>query len=307
MALTACRECGTAVPAHSHACPQCAAEITPVVAQAYRPPPPRPQEPERPAWKTAAGWRTAAAWVVLLAGVTLAVLIFLRWSGEVDQAAVEKDEMAREVEHMGNVLAWVRDTSASAAAPDSAGRPVPTSDRAKRVWAINRMLVDRTTWEREVMKRHGVGSTPAAWLSPPYQANARDYPQVGRYLERRAAAMAEVDTASAGWMEARTAALARETGMPAGDIRGLFPPDFARPAEGEVQLAAAMLELHRSLVRMDPRVRHAGGDELRFEREEDVRRLQEMEARLGDASNAANRGRQGKINREIAALNRWIQ
>jgi hypothetical protein len=78
-------------------------------------------------------------------------------------------------------------------------------------------------------------------------------------------------------------------------------------APGEMRLSEALLELHRHLVRIDPRVRHAGGTELRFEREQDVRRLQELAAAARDASAAAAQGRQTKLATEAAALSRVIR
>lgn len=311
MPLTACRECGAAIPAHSHACPRCGARkgsaapagpvppagsVPPVAPAAYRPPPRRPQEPERSRWRTAAGWATVVALFAFLG------LFVFRLSREADQRALEKDEVAREAEHLRQVSAWMQDTTSTA--PETADWPVPASARARRMWVINRMLVDRLVWELEVQARHGVkgSSAPAAWATPPYWANARSYPEVGAYVEGRVAALAEIDKTAAAWMEARTAVLARESGMPIGEVRAIFPPDFARAALDEARLADAMLKGHRQAVRMDPRVDHGGGDQLLWDRKEDVDRFKEL---VNELNAATVHFRQAKARRhatEVAAL-----
>lgn len=302
MPLTACRECGTAIPAHSRACPKCGARIAPaaVAPAAYRPVPPRPpQEPER-----SGGWRTAAGWAAVVGLCAFLGLFLFRLSAEADQRAVEKEEVAREVEHFRQVNAWMQDTSSTAPAPETAGWAVPTSARARRMWVISRMLVDRSVWEREVGERHGVKglSAPAAWATPPYWANARSHPEVGRYVEGRVATLAEMEKTADAWMEARTAALARESGMPAAEIRAIFPRDFARAALDDARLADVMLELHRLAVRMDPRVHHGGGNQLLWDREDDVSRF---DALLDTLNAAAAQSRQAQARRnssELAAL-----
>ena len=103
------------------------------------------------------------------------------------------------------------------------------------------------------------------------------------------------------------AALARESGLTASEIRDIVPPEPVRPAPGEVQLAEALLALHRHLVRIDPRVEYAGGNELRFQREVDVRRFQELAAAARKAVAAVERGRQTKAATQAAAFNRVIQ
>ena len=286
------------MPAHARACPKCGATLAPVVSNpVYGPlPPRRPEEPERPGWVTAAGWVAVAAVCALIG------LFLFRASTEADRRATEKAEVERQVEHMHRVDKWLRDTSANAAVPESP--PAPTSDRAKRMWAINRMLVERSTWERGVMERHGVRGygAPAAWGTPRYWANARSYPEVGRYVEGRVAALAEIEKTSAAWLEERAAALARESGMPAGEIRRIFPQDFAGAALDEAPLADAMLEIHRYLVRVDPRVHHVGGNQLRYEREDDFRRLEELLARRNAAAATARHARGQRVARESAAL-----
>jgi len=266
---------------------------------AYRPAPRRPpEERERPGWVTAAGWVGVAALCALIG------LFLFRAAQGASRRATEKAEVAREDEHMNRVLAWLPDTSFNAPAPESP--PAPTSDRAKRMWVSSRMLKERKVWEREVMQRHGVRSynSPAAWGTPRYWANARAYPEVEAYVEGRVAVMAEIEKTSAAWMEARAAALARESGMPAREIRGIFPPDFAGSLLDDAQLADAMLQMHRHLVRIDPRVQHAGGNELRYEREDDFQRGQELIAQLNDATDHWRQTRSRRNASETAALSR---
>ncbi|HEU4453852.1 MAG TPA: hypothetical protein VFR81_12375 [Longimicrobium sp.] len=303
MTLTSCRDCGAVLPAHAHACPSCGASTAPA-ALAYRPAPPRPPEPERPWWRTGAGWGTAAGWAAVVAVCVLAGLFVLRLSGEADRKAAAEAEEAREVEHMLEVDAWTRDTSFNAAVPGGARRPVPTSDAAKRMWVMSRMLVDRRVREREVEERHGVrnGRLPKAFDTPHYRANARSYPEVGRYLEGRAAAFAEIEKTSAAWMEERIAALARESGLPAPEIRDLFPRGFAGAAPGEERTIAALLEMHRHLVRVDPRVRSAGGNLLTSEREDDLRRLHALEVKIEEAAAARIQGKTRKSAEDVAAM-----
>jgi hypothetical protein len=252
---------------------------------------------------------TAAAWVATLAVFGVIALLFFRLSGEVDQRATEEDEVKQEQEHLLRVNVWVQDTSANATVPDSAGRPAPTSVPAKRIWAISRMLVDRALWEREILERHDAKgyASPAAWGTPQYWGNARAHPEVGTYLEGRAAAIAEMQKTSAAWMEARTAALARESGLPVQEIRDIFPGNFADVTPDEARLANLMLEMHRHLVRVDPRVHHAGGTELRWEREDDLRRAEELVARLNDAETAARQARDRWLAAQMSAFARVIQ
>lgn len=309
MALTVCSECGTAVPAPSHACPQCGAVMAPAPYAALRPSPRAPEVPERPWWRTPAGWGTAAGWVVVIAGFALFGSFLFRLSTEVDQRSTEETEVAREREHMLKVEAWARDTSFNALVPESAGRPVPTSNRAKRMWVISRMLVDGSVWRLEIMKRHGLrgDNVPAAWGTPRYYANARAFPEVKTYVESRVAAITEIEKTSAAWMEGRIAALARESGLPADELREILPHDLVGLAPGEVTLSEAMLQMHRHLVRIDPRVHGAGGNELRFEREDDVRRLQALEEELNHASASVEHGRARKLAMDRNALSHAIQ
>jgi hypothetical protein len=226
-------------------------------------------------------------------------------SSGIDQGATQESEVKREMEHLHLVSAWLQDTS-STTPPPGAGRRAPTSDEAKRLWVVGRLLVEGSVWRREVLDRHGVAQVPAGLGTARYTADARAYPAVEKYLESSVAAIAEIEKTSAAWMDGRVAALARESGLPEQEIRDIFPVDFVRTARGDGRLADAQLELHRHLVRIDPRVHHAGGNQMRFEREDDVRRLQALETRLNDAMAFAERARAEKLSRERAALPRVI-
>lgn len=304
MPLTPCPQCGTAVSPHADACPNCGATLAPVPLAAYPPIPPRPPaEPDRSRWVTAAGW------VVLVALGVLVALFLFRKSREADQRAAEQAEMAREQEHLHAVDAWLQDTSANAPPPASAGRPVPTSNRAKRVWAISRILVDRTLRAREIMQRHGAASrrAPAAWITPRYVASARTYPQVRRYMEGRAAAIAEIRTTAAAWMDERTATLARESGIAAEELRNIFPRDFAGMSEEEERQANTMLEMHRHWERVDPRVSYIGENQLSWQSEADMRRTNELLEKLNRNDAAAAQARARRFARDRAAVLRAIE
>lgn len=308
MPLTTCRECGTAVPAHSHVCPTCGAVMAPVPHAAYRPAPPRPPEPERPWWKTVGGWGSAVGWVFIVGVLVLIAAAFVRGSAERGRRNTETAEMAREEAHVRKVFGMMQDTLPNAPALDTTARPVPTSDRAKRVWVISRMLAHRWAWEREVMERHGVrGHRPPGVLETAhYQANARDYPAVGTYLEGRAAAIAEIEKTSAAWVEERIAALARESGLPAREIRDLFPRDFGGMAGDYAGHVNAMLDFHRHHVRADPRVRGGGGDMLLWQRENEGRRSDELAAKARAAADSSTQARARRLAEEVAAINRLI-
>lgn len=308
MPLTSCRNCGSAVHARSHACPQCGASLAPALP-AYALPPRPPAPPERPWWKTAGGWVTAAGWMVILAGVAVVGLFIVRASAESGRRATENAEVETERAYQRKLTAWIRDTSATTPVPEGRGRPVPTSTRGKRMWVVSEMLMARTLWEREVLKRHNVDDfrSPAAWGTTRYQASARDYPEVAAYLEGRVAVIAELRKTSAARMEERVAALARESGMPTRQIRDLFPANFLGVTEEEARQADVMLEVHRHYVRMDPRVRYAGGEELLYQRPDDVRRTHEIVARLHRANTLANEARQRKFAEERAFLSRAIE
>ncbi|HEU4558416.1 MAG TPA: hypothetical protein VFS20_11225 [Longimicrobium sp.] len=303
MPLTACRACGAAVSPQAHACPKCEARLAPVSPAAYGAVPPRPPAPPERRWTAVAGW------LVLVAILALGGLIFFRWSTAADQRATEQAEVAREREHLVAVSSWVQNSSATGPAPESAGRPVPTSQRGKRMWVVGRMVVDHMVWRQEVMERHGFTDyeLPEAMGTPQYQANARAYPQVGKYVEGRAAAVAEIQNSADAWMGAHTAALAQESGMAFVEIRHLFPPGFVRLPAGEARASNALLELHRQLVRMDPRVHYAGANQLRFEREDDMRRFHELEAEVNEALTAARRDAERKSAMETVALTRAVQ
>lgn len=304
MSPTPCRECGTDVPAGSHACPKCGAAVAPVPVAAPRPLPPRPPaQPERPRWRSAVDWGILVA-VCLVVGT-----FFFRLSRDADRAGTEKKEVAREREHLLAVSAWTQDTSSTRPPPESAGRPVPTSAAAKRMWVLGRMVVDGSVWRQEIMKRHGVkgDNPPAAWTTSEYLGNARAYPEVARYVEGRVAAIAEIEKTAAAWTEERVSALARESGMPAAEIRAIFPSDYVREAPGEARLADALLAMHRHMVRVDPRVHHAGGNELRWQSEDDLRRFQDLLTKLNDAVTTAAQARNAKTAAEAAAISRLIR
>lgn len=314
MSLTTCRACGAAVSARSRACPACGASMAPAFAAApppadaplaYAPLPPRPAPPpERPWWRTARGWLGAAGWVVVLAGCFFIARGIHRQYQGADRRAADVAEVTREKEHARKVFVWVQDTLATSLVAGSTGRPVPNNGRAKQLWAISRTLVDRWTWEREIVQRHGATdpNPPAVLETGEYQANARAHPRVGRYLEGRAAALAEMEAGSAAWVRGQMAALARETGMSADDLRGLFPPGFGSTAGDQAPHVNALLELHRHLVRVDPRVRSAGGDMLSWEREDEARRTRELAERVNAAAALSTQARERRILEERAAF-----
>ena len=297
MALNACRQCGTPMPAHSHACPKCGATVAPGPI-AYRPPPPRPpQEPE------GSSWRTAAGWVLLLAVLAVCGIFFYRVSAGIDQHALAEEEVEREDEHVRRAVAWVQDTVPSEV-PESG--PVPTSDVAKRMWVIRRMLVDRAVWEREVMERHGVRrfSLPAAWNTVHFQANARAYPEVARYVDGLVAATKEIQATSPRWIGERTAALARESGVPESEIAYVFPRDGRGVPAEDARAADTMRKVHRHLVNMDPRVQPGGGDRILYERKEDMLRVIELTRELNEATESASEAREQRFASEFSAIPR---
>ncbi|HET7233688.1 MAG TPA: hypothetical protein VFJ16_27005 [Longimicrobium sp.] len=272
-------------------------------------PPRAPAQPERPWWRTGRGWGTAAGWVLVAAALAVAGSFLYRLSSEADRGAAEEAEMKREREHTMAVDAWLGDTSVTAPPPDRTGQPVPASRRAKRLWAVNRLLVDRALWGRAVMRRHGItGFTqPAAWKTAAFQANAREYPEVAAFVSGRAAAIAELEKGSDAWMAERTAALSRESGLPAEEIRALVPSDFARLLPEELRLMEAMQEFHRHLVRVDPRVRPAGGNQLLFERDEDARRFHELAVSLDRANALTAQAQDRRRFSRAASLRRLMQ
>lgn len=301
MALTACRECGAAMPAYSHACPKCGATLAPGPI-AYRPSPPRPpQEPE------GSPWRTAAGWVFLLAFLAVCGTFFYRVSSGIDQHALAEAEVEREHEHVGTALAWVQDTLPTTPAPESG--PVPTTPVAKRMWVIRRMEVARAVWEREIRARHGASgfNPPAPWPSVQYQGNARSHPALATWFEGRVAAASEIRQASAAWIDERTATLAKESGMPAAEIAAIFPRDHGGVPEAEAKLAEAMLEVHRHLVNTDPWVRPGEGHSLAYQREDDLRRYTELAQKQDEATESTNVARARRIATLVAALPRAIR
>jgi hypothetical protein len=308
MALTSCRKCGAAVPAGNPACPKCGASMAPVPYGAYRPAPPRPPEPERPWWQTVSGWESAAGWVAIVGVLALIAVAFVRGSARAGERKVEQAEMALEGAHFRKVFAMMQDTLPNAPALDTTARPVPTSDRAKRVWVINRMLVDRWAWERAVMRRHGVRGArpPRVMETAHYQATARAYPEVERDLEGRVAAIAEIEKTSSAWVQERTAALTRELGMPVQEIRDLFPPGFGGMASDEAGYVNALLAIHRHWVRVDPRVRPGGGDMLNWQSEEEARRANQLAVEVNAAANFSRQARQSRLAQEVAAVNRLL-
>jgi hypothetical protein len=265
---------------------------------AYRPPPPRPpQEPE------GSPWRTAAGWVLLLAVLTVCGIFFYRVSAGIDQHALAEAEMEREDEHVRRAVTWVQDTVPSEV-PESG--PVPTSDVAKRMWVIRRMLVDRTVWERQVMERHGARrfSLPAVWNTVHFQANARAYPEVAKYVDGLVAATEEIRATYPRWIGERTAALARESGVPESEIAYVFPRDGRDVPAEEARAADMMRKVHRHLVNMDPRVQPGGDDRIRYERKEDMLRVLELTREMNEASESASEAREQRFAIEFSAIPR---
>jgi hypothetical protein len=306
MALTSCRECGSAVSDRAQACTRCGAPTAPSYPAAYRLAPRiSPKAEKRPAWATVAGW------AAVLAGCALFALLLFRWSAEVDRrVATEEAEMKGEEEHMRKVIAWMQDTTGTVALPGGADRPAPTSDRAKRAWVVGRMLEDQWMWEQQMLAQHGANpqEPPRGWGTGHYQANARSYPNVGKYLEGRVAALAEIEELSAAWMEERTAALARESGMPAWEIQDMFSPEFGGSEWYEEEAAEASLAVHRHLVLVDPRVQYeARTDRLLFDREDEMRRADELEAKLRSAFDVWKQAQEKGNAEAVAALYREIQ
>jgi len=304
MSLTTCRQCGTAVPAHAQVCPKCGASVASVDLAAYRPARPRPPEaPQRTLWLTIAGW----VFIVAVGG--LFAFFIYRGSVEADLRKAAEAEVAREIAHSQRVDAWLRDTSSTSPPPDSAGRPVPASPRAKRMWVVSRMMVDRALWERELRKRHGVRGDDVlkTWGTRRYWTNARDFPEAGRYLEGRVAMIAERKKTAAAWVEERTAALARESGLPAAEIRTVFTPGFAAEPEEEARLMDAMLAVYRHLVRVDPRLQSDGENGQLWDREEDLDRFEELLEKQNAAVRASRLVHETKRAREIAAFAVWEQ
>ncbi|HEX5871977.1 MAG TPA: zinc ribbon domain-containing protein [Longimicrobium sp.] len=309
MALTTCRACGTALPANAHACPACGAAIAPVSYGEFRPAPPRPPEPRRPWWRTVGGWGSAAGWALIVGVLAFIAVAFVRGSAARGQRNVEEREMAQEEAHIRAVFVMMQDTLSNTTALDTTPRPLPTTDRAKRAWVISRMLVDRWVWERKVMQRHGVTryTPPPVMGTTRYQGTARAYPEVGTYLEGRAAAIAEIQKTSAAWVAERTEALARESGLSASSIRELLPPGFGGRARDDARHVNAMLAIHRHYVRVDPRVRPSGEEMLSWQSEDDARRAHELAAEVNAAAALARQAAEERLAGEKAAFSRLIE
>lgn len=281
--------------------------MAPLSYAVYRPAPPRPEVPERRWWRTVGGWFNAASWVGLVAvGGFLAFVIVTQGTAADRRAieekeaarvrAVEEEEVVRETMHLRRVTAWLQNSPAQGPTPDSSGRPVPTSDRAKRMWVVNRMLVDGAVWRQGILERHGVGgANPLEAMDPAalarYAVDARRYPKLGAYVNDRAAAVAEIQRSYDAWTEEYVATLAQEAGLPVEEVRLLLPQGMIGVTSEEVWESNALLNRHRHLIRIDPRAHHAGGRKMGFERREDLRRLHELQAEVNEATVASKRAR----------------
>jgi hypothetical protein len=174
------------------------------------------------------------------------------------------------------------------------------------MWVIRRMLVDRAVWEREVMERHGVRrfSLPAVWNTVHFQANARAYPEVARYVDGLVAATKEIQATSPRWIGERTAALARESGVPESEIAYVFPRDGRGVPAEDARAADMMRKVHRHLVNMDPRVQPGGGDRIVYERKEDMHRVLELTREMNEATESASEAREQRFASEFSAIPR---
>lgn len=202
-------------------------------------------------------------------------------------------EVDNEVAQLRDAANALLDTSA-ATMPARSGEEPPSGRDAKMVWVLRQIVTETPIYSREVGARHGIDpdKLPEAWGTSRYMADASQHPDVGKYWEAYVAYMNEIRRTYPAWGEARIQALgkqARLSGryrdqMVSGMRQSMTRQDqFAAPS----QAAAAALDFHRFLVRVDDRVHYdARSDMAMFDEDADLNEANRLQARVNAAAQA---------------------
>jgi hypothetical protein len=326
MPFVACHHCGRPVVDTARFCAHCGGVLAPEApgrgapAAGLRPPGTVMRAAQGIAiaactfvqWIFAPNIGTAIFIVLLLLGLGM---LFLGWSRKtrryipfaalgftlvfllgVGAQAADRAELDEQVAGLRAAAPW---DSTAAASPDSlAPTPPPRGVDAKKVWVMRRLAEDGPAYLQTIRERHGVHSAEPldATLTPRYTADAGSHPEVGRYWEAHAAALAEIRQRYPGWAEARMVELAGEADLPRQYIAGMRE-GFRERAGEELEMFTAMEELgaaglayHRSLVSVDARVNYeAERDAAVFDSDAERTRTRELRERFNTAVAAVER------------------
>lgn len=273
-------------------------------------------------WMFAPDIGTAIFTVLLLLGIGM---LFLGWSRKTRRyvpfvalaitllflMGLNADDRERDEQVAGLRAAAPWDSTAAASAASLAPTPPPQGVDARKAWVIRRLAEDAPAYLQAIRERHGVHSAEplAATRTPRYAADAGSHPEVGRYWEGHAAALAEIRQRYPGWAEARMVELAGEANLPRQYIAGMRE-GFRERAGEEVEMFTAMDELgaaglayHRYLVSVDERVHYdAGRDAAVFDSDAELARTNELNARLKAAAAAVERAQREGFQTAVEAV-----
>lgn len=184
--------------------------------------------------------------------------------------------------------------SSAATMPARSGEQPPSDRNAKMVWIARQIVTETPLYSREVGARHGIDPDrlPEAWGTSRYMADAGKHPEVGKYWEAYVAYMDEIRRSYPGWCEARIHALGRQARL-SGRLRDQMIQGMRQSLERQDQFApaattaAAALDFHRFLVRVDDRVHYdADRDMAMFDEDADLEEANRLQARVNEAAQA---------------------
>jgi hypothetical protein len=281
-------------------------------------------------WVFAPNIGTAIFTVLVLLGLGM---LFLGWSRKTRRyvpfaafgftlvsllgVGIEAADQAEVDEQVAALRAAALGDSTAAASPDSlAPAPPPRGVNARKAWVMRRLAEDGRAYLQTIRERHGVHSAEplAATLTRRYTADAGSHPEVGRYWESHAAALAEIRQRYPGWAEAHMVELAGEADLPRQYIAGMRE-GFRERAGEEVEMFTAMEELgaaglayHRHLVSVDERVNYdAGRDAAVFDSDAELARTNELNARLRAAALAVDRAQRKSFQTAVESAERGLR
>ena len=214
------------------------------------------------------GWRRSTRRLMPGTACVIAILSFL---GRTGREAAETDTQ------ISALRQWTASPDLSTIPKSD---PPPKAHDARVVWARRKALQDIADHERVLEESHGIDpqTAPAAWLTAPYLADAGKHPEVREYFTRYQGFLRERDSTYLPVLAERTEARLRGAGLPRWEIEEIMlkvrnhieesSPGLRRQTADQLATAAAALELHAYLERVDPRVHlEAATGNVRFANE----------------------------------------
>lgn len=142
----------------------------------------------------------------------------------------------------------------------------PQSTEARMAWASRMAVQDMVEHIQERQRAHGFhpDTVPAAMGTPEYLANARAHPEIREYFTRQQAFLQELDTTEMSVLRDRMEFRVLQSGLRGRVAEEMMegvrastdslPDRWRQRSANHLALAAAALEMHDFLVRVDTRV-----------------------------------------------------